>query len=137
MISLHVAGWLEQEGFGILDTDIFWEDMPVDNSGKPKDGIWVVTRASSDDRFTNTQQIDIYTRYKNKLTGAQVLESILTRIKEAYGDVCTLPSVEPYSYNQYYDVIMTPVSSIDNVGTDEQGKVVRSISMEIKYKKEQ
>ena len=134
MISLHIAKWLEQEGFGTLDTDIFWEEAAVDAQGIPKDGIWVVTRGNADVRTNNVQQFDIYSRYANKLTGSQKLEAISQRIKGAYGTVCTLPTVPPYSLTEYYDVLFQPVSSIENAGTDAQDKVVRVISAEIRYK---
>lgn len=133
MITLHIAAWLDQEGFGTLDTDIFWEEVAVDSKGVPKDGIWVVTRGNADDRFTNVQQFDIYSRYSNKLTGSIKLEAILQRIKEAYNDECTLPTVPPYSLTQYDNVTFNPVSGIENVGTDAQNKVVRVISAEVQF----
>ena len=134
MISLHVAKWLEEEGFGILDEDIFWEEVPLDANGKPLNGIWVVTRGSALSRFNTTvQAFDIYSRYANKITGALQLEQILERIKEAYGDVCTLPTVPPYSLTNYDNVRLRPVSGIENVGSDEQDKIVRVISAEVQY----
>lgn len=139
MITLHIAKWLEQEGFGTLDTDIFWEEIAVDSQGKPKDGVWVVTRAPDDITRLNatTQNFDIYSRYANKITGSQKLENILKRLQEAYGDVCILPTVPPHSLIEYYDVMITPTSGIDNVGTDDQGKVVRVISGNVKFKKKE
>lgn len=133
MISLHLAKWLANEGFGTLDTDIFWEEASLNSSGIPKDGIWVVTRGAPVTRFTTNQAFDIYSRYTNKLTGSQKLESILTRLQEAYGDVCTLPAVPPYSLTEYENVMLQPTSGIENVGTDEQDKVVRVISGEVQF----
>lgn len=133
MISLHIAAWLAEEGFGALDTDIFWEEVSLDSNGNPKDGIWVVTRGTPVTRFTTSQAFDIYSRYKNKLTGSQKLEAILTRLQEAYGDVCTLPSVPPYSLTEYNNVRIVPTSGIENAGTDEQDKVVRVISGEVQF----
>lgn len=137
MISLHIAKLLADEGFGTLDTDIFWEDAPLNAKGVPKDGIWVVARGAPVDRFqVSYQQFDIYSRFANKLTGAQKLEDILEFLQEAYDTVCDLPTVPPYSLTQYTEVQITPVSGIENVGTDDQDKVVRVISGEIKFKKE-
>lgn len=138
MITLHIAKLLEDEGFGTLEQDIFWDDMPVNAAGKPVDGIWIVTRGAPLTRFDiTTQDFDIFSRYANKITGAQILEDILGFLKNAYGQVCELPEVPPYSYTRYYDVMLTPTSGIENVGIDQQNKVVRVISGEIKYKKEQ
>lgn len=134
MITLHMCKWLEEEGIGTLDTDIFWEDATLNSDGKPKDGIWVVARGSALTRFdTNIQQFDIYSRYSNKITGSQKLELVLETIKEAYGEVCELPTVPPYSDTVYDNVRLRPVSGIESVGLDEQGKIVRVISGEIQY----
>jgi len=134
MITLHIAKWLADEGLGTLDTNVFWEDATLDASGRPKDGIWVVSRGSALSRFDTTiQQFDVYSRFKNKITGSQKLELVLEKIKEAYSDVCELPTVPPYSDTVYDNVRLRPVSGIENVGTDEQGKIVRVVSAEIQY----
>jgi len=137
MITLHIAKLLADEGFGTLDTDIFWEDMPVDSKGVPIDGIWVVSRGAPVSRFqVQYQAFDIYSRSKNKLEASQQLEDILDFLQDAYDTVCELPTVPPHSLTLYTDVQITPTSGIENVGTDEQDKVVRVISGEIKCKKE-
>lgn len=137
MVTLHIAQLLADEGFGTLDQDIFWESMPVDNKGETFEGIWIVPRGIPVTRFKTTiQAFDIYSRYSNKITGSQQLESILEYLSAAYGEVCELPEVPTKSETRYYDVQLTPVSGIENVGTDEQGMVIRVISGEINYKKE-
>lgn len=136
MVTLSICKWLEQEGFGTLDTDIFWEEVALNSAGKPKDGIWVVPRGSPLSRFdTTTQAFDVYSRYANKITGSLKLEAILEKLKEAYGDVCTLPAVPPYLSTEYYNVRLRPTSGIENVGSDEQDKIVRVISAEVQYNK--
>lgn len=133
-VTLHIAKLLEQEGFGTLDTDIFWEEASVDSKGKPKDGIWVVTRGSAVTRLqSGIQAFDIYARYANKLTTNTKLEGILKYLQESYGTVCTLPLVPPYSDVLYTQAVIQPVSSIENVGADEQDKIVKVISGEIRY----
>lgn len=137
MITLHIAKLLADNGFGTLDQDIFWEDMPVDSKGVPKDGIWVVSRGAPVTRFqADYQAFDIYSRSKNKLQSSQKLEDILEFLTDAFETVCELPTVPPHSLTLYTDVVITPTSGIENVGTDEQDKVVRVISGEIKCKKE-
>lgn len=134
MITLHLAKWLEQEGFGTLETDIFWEDVPVVN-GKAVDGIWVVTRSPAVTRLNvGIQNFDIYARYANKVTTQTKLTQILKRLQEAYGNVCTLPPVPPHSNTVYTNVVIEPVSGVDNVGNDEQNKIVKVISGIIHYK---
>lgn len=134
MITLHLAKWLEQEGFGTLDVSIFWEEASLDSKGKPKDGIWVVTRGAAINRVVTTRQaFDIYSRYTNKITGSLKLEAILEKMKETYGETCALPTVPPHSLTVYNDVRLVPTSGISNVGTDDQEKIVRVISGEINY----
>lgn len=137
MVSLHFAQYLANEGFGVLDTDIFWEDVPLDPQGNPKNGVWVVSRAPAlTRRDVNIQNIDIYARYANKITTATKLENILQHIWENQGTDCSLPTVPPYSTVQYTNVRIYPTSGVDNVGSDEQDKIVKVISVEIRYRKE-
>lgn len=134
MVTLHIAKLLENEGFGTLDTDIFWEEIPLGSDGKPKEGIWIVPRGFPLTRFNATAQaFDIYSRYANKITGSQKLEEILKYIQEAYGEVCELPTVPPYSLTQYGNVRLIPTSGIENVGSDEQDRIVRVISAEVQF----
>lgn len=135
MITLHILQLLEDNGFGTIDTDLFYEEVPLDTHGNPKQGVWIVTRGSEVNRVdVGNQNFDIYSRYTNKLTGAIKLESILTFLQESYGDVCTLPTVPPHSLTEYYSVRITPTSGVENVGIDDQDKVVRVISGNVKYK---
>lgn len=134
MVTLHIAKLLEDNGFGTLDQDIFWEDMPLDAQGDPIDGIWVVARGSALTRINHTvQSFDIYSRSSNKLASSKKLEDLLNYLQQAYQEVCDLPTVPPYSMTEYTNVRITPVSGIENVGVDEQDKVVRVISGEVRY----
>lgn len=134
MIGLHFAKLLDDLGFGTLDTDIFYEEVALDSTGNPKQGIWVIERGSTVSRFNSRiQAIDIYSRYNNKLTGAKKLEQILNYFADHYNDICTLPAVEPYSSEVYSNIRIVPVSSLENVGADENGKIVRVISLEVQY----
>jgi hypothetical protein len=135
MITLHILKLLENEGFGTIDTDLFFEEAPLDSTGKPKEGVWIVTRGSAVNRLNvGIQNFDIYARYSNKIKTAQKLEDILDYLKEAYG-MCDLPQVPPYSLAQYTNVTITPTSSVENVGTDENEKIVKVISGEIRFNK--
>lgn len=137
MITLHLLKLLENEGFGTIDTNLFWEEVPLNSSGKPKEGIWIVTRGVPVSRTNlNIQAFDIYGRYSNKITTAQKLEDVLAFLQDAYHEVCDLPEVPPYSENQYKNVRIVPTSGVENVGTDEQEKIVKVISGEIRYNKE-
>ena len=136
MIALHILKLLEDEGFGTIDTDLFFEEAPLDGQGKPKQGCWIVERGTSVTRLNHqTQNFDIYSRYTNKLTGYKKLEAILDFLQEAYGEVCELPAVPPYSSTVYHNVRIEPTSSVENVGTDVDNKIVRVISGIVRYSK--
>lgn len=136
MITLSILKELENEGFGTIDTDLFFEEASLDSKGNPKNGIWIVTRGSAVSRVnTEIQSFDIYTRYSNKLTGHQKLQEILEWLQEAYGDVCTLPAYPPYTTQTYKNVRIFPTSSIESAGFDENNKLVRVISFEVYFNK--
>lgn len=136
MIALHILKLLEDEGFGTIGTDLFFEEAPLDGQGKPKQGVWIVERGTSVSRFNHqTQNFDIYSRYTNNLTGYKKLEDILDFLQEAYGEVCELPTVPPHSNTVYENVRITPVGSVENVGVDENSKIVRVISGTVQYNK--
>ena len=138
MITLHILKLLENNGFGTIDTDLFFETVPLDAKGIPKQGVWIVTRGTSINRVDiGSQNFDIYSRYTNKTTGHAMLENILSFLQDSFGNVCELPTVPPISYNEYYDVMIVPTSGVENVGTDDQNKVVRVISGNVKYKKKE
>ena len=136
MIALHILKLLEDEGFGTIDSDLFFEEAPLDGQGKPKQGMWIVERGTSVNRFnTQTQNFDIYSRFSNKLTGYKKLEGILDFLQEAYGEICELPAVPPYSSTVYHNVRIEPTSSVENLGTDVDNKIVRVISGTVQYSK--
>lgn len=136
MITLSILKELENEGFGTIDTNLFLEEAPLDTNGKPKNGLWLVTRGSTVSR-TNVeiQSLDLYSRFTNKLTGHTKLAEALEWLQEAYSDVCTLPAVAPYTTQTYTNVRIFPTSSIQNAGVDENGKIVRVISFDVYYNK--
>lgn len=134
MIELSILKQLQDAGFGTIDTDLFLEEVPIDSKGVAKDGVWIVTRGSSVSRIdTEIQAFDIYSRYKNKITGSVKLHAILEYLKDAFAEVCTLPAVAPYTTQTYKNVRIRPVSSVESLGTDENGKIVRVISGEVQY----
>lgn len=133
MITLHILQLLQDEGFGTIDTDMFWEEMPVDQTGGNIDGLWIISRGDPIARGRRTSQtFDIYTRYKNKITGSLQLHNILKYFNENYVQ-CTLPSTEG-SDLVFEDVTIEPSANIENAGIDDNGKVIRVISGQVIYR---
>lgn len=136
MITLHILKLLEDEGFGTIETDLFFENVTLDSYGKPKNGVWIVSRPSQvTARNVRVQQFDIYSRYTDKITGDKKLEAILDYFERNKQKPCVLPEVPPYSLTEYTNIRIFPLSSIENVGTDENNKIIRVISGEIRFNK--
>lgn len=131
MITLHILKLLEDNGFGTIDVDLFWEKLALD-----KKGLYIFTRGSTLARGTRTvQAFDIYARGYNDVDGYQTLETVLEFLKEAYGTVCDLPEVPPISSNVYYNVALEPTGNVTNVEYDPNNRVIYMISGQVTYNK--
>lgn len=136
MITLNILKLLEDEGFGTINDDLFFESIDIDNQSQPKEGIWIVSRPSQPtQRNVKVQQFDIYARYQNKITCGNKLQGILDYFEQSKDKPCTLPDYPPYSTGMYTNIRIFPLSTIENVGIDENGKLVLVISGEIRFKK--
>lgn len=128
MITLHILQLLEDEDFGTIDTDLFWEKLPLD-----KNGVAILSRGSELNRQTSKiQAFDLYSRGVNDLLGADKLEKIweyFTRLQ-----VCTLPTTE--KSNKLYKGVRFAPGSIENLGLDETDRLVFRMSCEVVYIKE-
>ena len=135
MITLNLMQLLANKGYGKIGTDLFYQKAPVVN-GVEKEGMWIVDRPSATTRRNvKVQQFDIYSRYTDPVTGAQKLQAILNYLESTVTKPCTLPNVSGYTTPTYTNIRLTPLTSLENVGVDETGKIVRVISGEIRYNK--
>ncbi len=135
MITLHILQLLADEGFGTIGTDLFWEEIPVNSTGGVKDGVWIISRGSAKSRGSRTTQaFDIYARYANKVQCSLKLHNIFEYLEEAFGEVCDLPTT-PLSDLEFTNVSIEPTSTIDNVGEDANGKIIKVISGQVIYNK--
>lgn len=135
MITLHFLKLLENAGFGTIGTDLYYQKAPVVN-GQEREGMWIVDRPSATTRRNiKVQQFDIYSRYTDPVDGSKKLQAILDYLEQTKAKPCTLPTVPNYSSIQYVNVRVTPLTSLENVGVDSTGKIVRVISGELRYNK--
>lgn len=137
MITLHLLQLLSDEGFGTIDENLFFEKLPGKGSGNElATGISIYSRGFPVVRGNRLgQNFDLYSRGTDDLTGADVLEQILTFLLDSYGTTCTLPAVPGYSQTEYQNVILMPTSNVENVGQDETDRVIFRLAGQIKYKK--
>lgn len=135
MITLSILKQMQDDGLGTIDTDLFFEEIPLDTQGNAKNGTWIVSRGVAVNRFdTDIQAFDLYTRQANKLEGMQKSKEILTYLQSSFSDLCELPDVPPYTTESYNNVRIIPTSGIDSVGSDEQDRMVFVVSGEVRYK---
>lgn len=130
MITLALLKFLEDNGFGEIDKDLFWQKMGLGNKG-----LYIVEIGASEDRGSRTSSVyEIYSRGVNDVQGYQILQQVADFLNKSY-TVCTLPSVPPITDYQYRNVTIMPVSTISNTGVDSEGRVIYSITGKIYYDK--
>lgn len=137
MITLRILKLLEQEGHGTVyitgtaPTDgLYFEKMP-----QGKTGVAIYSRgAEMGHGMRYRQAFDLYSRGKNDVEGYQILEAIQSTLEDQY-TACNLPVMAGIDTVDYQNVSITLVSNIENVGQDENDRVLYSITAQVSYSK--
>lgn len=130
MITLSFLKLLEDNGFGTIDEDLFFQKLALDNKGLSINDIGdPVSRGT---RWT--QSFELLSKGNNDVEGYKKLSDVLTFLKESYSNVCTLPEVPPHIEQEYTKVTIRPLSTITNVGYASDGRILYSIQGQITYK---
>lgn len=133
MISLHLLQYLKDNGFGTaIDTDLFFEKLPLG-----KTGVAIFSRGgeATYGRRSCVQRFDLYSRGSSDLTGYDKLDKIRTFFSDNYDELCTLPTVPGISNRTYGNARITAIDNIENLGLDENDRVVYRLGAEVIYKK--
>lgn len=129
MITLSFLKLLENNGFGTIDTDLFFQKLTLD-----KKGLYI---SNIGDPYTRgqrkTQSFELYARGINDVDGYKKLEDVLDFLQASYSTVCTLPPVPPITTKEYKNVTILPLSTITNVGLDANNRIIYSITGQIIY----
>jgi len=132
MICLHILQLLEDEGFGTIDSKtngLFYGKLPLGSTG-----VGIYERGSLLSRGTRmVQEFDLYSRGSSDLLGADKLEKIQEFINQTF-IVCDLP-LTPKSSKQYTKVTLEVTSSVENLGLDENDRLIFRLGVEAKYNK--
>lgn len=136
MILMHILQFLSDEGHGTIDTNLFWETMPLEG-GVAKDGVAIFSRGGPLTYRNNvvTQSFDLYSRHENDLIAADKLEKIWETITKTWPTL-TLPTVPKYSNKTYENTTIHPTANIENIGKDEENKTVFRFSADVIYRKD-
>ncbi len=129
MITLSLLQYLEDNGFGTIDEDLFWEKLGVDAIGA-----YITSVGQPRERgMRHRQDYVIYSRGLTDIQGYDKLNKIRSFLDQSY-DICTLPSVPSVAESEEYNnVTIMPPSSITNSGEDSEGRVIWSLTGTIYY----
>ena len=128
MITIALLQFLEDNGIGTIDQDLFWQNIGID-----AEGLYIVNIGQGQERGQRrVQRYELYSRSKSKLAGLQKLESVIELINNSYG-VCELPAVKEYNVPAYGNVTLMPLSTPTRVGEDANGRIIWSTSGTIIY----
>lgn len=133
MVTLHILRYLQDNGFGTIDTSLFFEKLPID-----KNGIAIFSRGgeSAYGRRTSSQRFDLYSRGTSDLTGADKLDKIRTFFADNYDSLCELPVIPGVSNRIFGKARITNIGNVENIGFDENDRVLYRLSCEIIYTRE-
>lgn len=131
MITLSLLKFIENNGLGVIDQDLFWQKLTLD-----KVGIYIADIGQTKERGgRNVVQFELYSRGNNDVDGYKRLQAVLDLLNNNYV-ACALPSVLNGSKTiteGFSNVTIMPPSSISNYGLDSQGRIIYSATGTLYY----
>lgn len=122
MVTLSLLKHLENNGFGVIDENLFWQKI-----GLNMVGVYISDIGQPAERGRMSRvDYELYSRGLNDVDGYQRLEAIVEFINNS-GAVCKLPAVPPISTTTY-KAILGKCSTIGAIGADETGRIVYTAS---------
>lgn len=130
MITLSFLKLLQDNGLGVIDTDLFFQKLTLDRIGVYITDIGdPVARGSRD-----TQSYQLLVRGTNDVDGYKRLKAIRKFIIQNYADICELPAVPPITTEVYTNVELSKPSTITTVGLDAKDRTIYAMTGTIIYK---
>lgn len=133
MLNLHLLQYLKDNGFGTaINTDLFFELLPLG-----KYGIAAISRGGvqSVGLSSAQQNVDFYFRGRSNELGADSAEKVRQFLAASYGSTCTLPIVPDKSNRQYKRCRFTNIDNVENLGQDEEDRIVYRLGFTVIYNK--
>lgn len=138
MITLALIKQLEEDGVADLqiDSNLFWEQAPLQKDGQPASGVWLVTRggnASNSPKGLNLHStVDFYVALANKPKTEAVHQEILEWLimNPCFCELSGSVGGTTYSYS---NIRVRPTTTPQNVVVTENNLVVKIASAEIIY----
>ena len=140
MITLALLNKMVADGVGGLtkNKDFFWEEMPLQKDGKPANGVWIVTRAASDNSGRNGHNLkttaDFYVAFANKAK-TEVIHKAIRQYLLTHLCFCELSgSIDGTNYSYHFtNVRLRGVTTPQVDGITENGLIVKLASVELVY----
>lgn len=138
MITLAILDQIEQDGVEGLavDTDLFWEEAPLQKDGKPAQGVWLITRsgnAANNPKGLNLRStVDFYVAFKNKTRTEAVQQALLEWVLNSKY-FCDLSGTVGDTTYHFKNVRIRPATTPENYGATENGLIVKIASADIIY----
>lgn len=127
MITLNLLKLLEDNNFGTIDEDLFWEKLTLG-----KIGVYVSSLGDTNERgMRRSQTYELYSRGSSDVAGYRKLKEIVEFLNASYS-VCTLPAVDNIS-EPIENITIMPLSSITNGGLDDNGRIIWTATGTIYY----
>lgn len=136
MVTLNILKWLEDNSFGALDLtgSVKTNGLYLEKLTQGKTGIAIFSRGAPMTRGERvTQAFDLYSRGTNDVLGYSLLEDVLDFITDSYNQQCELPIVTGVSLKKYKNIVIVPVSNIENSGLDANDRVIYTATAQITY----
>lgn len=129
MITLSLLQYLEDNGFGVVDENLFWQKLSLN-----KKGVFITSIGQATDRGRRkVQSYQLFSRGENDVQGYEQLKRVADFLNESY-DTCILPRCPLVSSStEFQNITIMPVSSITNNGEDTNGTIIWSLSGNIIY----
>lgn len=133
MITLSFLKLLDNEGFGTIDVDLFFQKLTLD-----KKGIYITDAGQPGERHgRDIQGYELLARGSNDVNGYELLKEIRSFLISEYQNISELPAVPPVTDYGYSNVELSKPSTITNVGLDDNNRVIYSMTGTIIYKENQ
>lgn len=130
MITLSFLKLLEDEGFGTIDDDLFFQKLTLD-----KKGLYIADIGDPGSKGArDLQSYELFARGDNDVDGYKLLKDVRRFLINEYSTICELPAVSPITSVGYTNVELSKPSTITNVGLDDNNRIIYSITGTIIYK---
>jgi len=130
MITLSFLKLLEDEGFGTIDVDLFYQKLTLD-----KKGLYIADIGDGTERHSrDSQSYELLARGANDIDGYKKLTEIRRFLINNYQGICQLPAAPPITSEVYTNVELSKPSTITNVGLDANNRIIYSMTGTIIFK---